>query len=373
MKKNLSAVFQVAAVFIGTIVGAGLASGKEITQFFTTYGYKSFVGIILCGIIYIGVSKMFIEISTKYKLESYNELINLISPGFLGKLTDLFTSFFLLSGAAIILAGSGALLNQYFGISKWVGIALMASLAFIILMRDTNGLIEVNSIIVPSLIFVITSIFVLYVVFSKDLISYEHIKSIPYSKKHWFLSTILYAGFNLLSCSGVLVPLSKEINHNKTLIWGVSIGAFGLTLLCAAINLLLMLNVPYIYKYEIPLLYIAHRFGSFLQIMLLFIIWLEMFSTVVSDVYSVSKMLQSLSDKNRSHGGNYFKSSLLTKFLNYITYKKSVALILLIALPISQVGFSNLIKVLYPFFGVISTVFIIQCTIFYVNNKVYEN
>lgn len=373
MKKGLSAVFQVAAVFIGTIVGAGLASGKEITQFFTTYGYKSFAGIILCGIIYIAVSKMFIEISTKYNLESYNELINLISPGVLGKLTDIFTSFFLLSGAAIILAGSGALLNQYFGISKLVGIALMALLAFVILMRDTDGLIEVNSIIVPSLIFVIASIFVLYLVFSKDLMTLDHIKSIPYSKKNWFLSTILYAGFNLLSCSGVLVPLSKEIKHNKTLIWGVSLGAISLTILCLAINLLLMLNVPYIYKYEIPLLYIAHRFGSFLQIMLLFIIWLEMFSTVVSDVYSVSKMLQNLSDKNHSHGGNYFKSSLLNRFLNNISYKKSVALILLIALPISQIGFSNLIKILYPFFGVISSIFIVQCTVFYISNQVYKN
>ena len=50
---------------------------------------------------------MFIEISTRYKLESYNQLINLVSPGFLGKLTDIFTSFFLLSGTAIILVGSG--------------------------------------------------------------------------------------------------------------------------------------------------------------------------------------------------------------------------------------------------------------------------
>ncbi len=40
--KSIIKVFQVAFVFIGTIVGAGLASGKEITNFFTVYGYKSF-------------------------------------------------------------------------------------------------------------------------------------------------------------------------------------------------------------------------------------------------------------------------------------------------------------------------------------------
>jgi uncharacterized membrane protein YkvI len=372
LKKTLSSIFQIAAVFIGTIVGAGLASGREITQFFTTYGYKSYIGILLCGIIYILVCSMFIKISTKYRLKSYNDLIKLISPGILGQITDIFTSFFLMSGAAIILAGSGALLHQYYGVSKWVGISIMAVLAFIILMMDTQGLIGINSIIVPGLILIISTIFILYVIFSKDAITLSHLKSIPYTKNQWFLSTLLYAGFNILCCSGVLVPLTNEFKKNFTLIWGVALGAVGLTLLCGAINLMLMLNVPYIYKYEIPLLYISHRFGKTLQIMLLFIIWFEMFSTVVSDVFSVAKMLQNLSEKNEACGGFYYKSSIINRFLNFISYKKSVALILLLALPISQIGFANLIKVLYPSFGVISIIFIVQCSFFYFHNKVYK-
>lgn len=372
LKSNLWSVFQIAAVFIGTIVGAGLASGREITQFFTTYGYKSFIGILLCGLIYILVCSMFVKISTKYNLKSYNELIKLISPGFLGQITDIFTSFFLMSGAAIILAGSGALLHQHFGVSKWVGIGIMALLALFILMKDTQGLIEINSIIVPSLLIVISTIFVLYMIFAKDFITVSHLKSIPHPKDNWFLSTLLYAGFNILCCSGVLVPLTHEFKRNKNLILGVSLGAIGLTLLCGAINLMLMLNVPYIYKYEIPLLYISHRFGKALQIMLLCIIWFEMFSTVVADVYSVSKMVQTLSEKCKAHGGYYFKGTLLNRFFCYMTYKKSVILILLLALPISQIGFSRLIEILYPSFGVISLVFIVQCSFFFFHNKLYK-
>ena len=50
--KSIIKVFQVAFVFIGTIVGAGLASGKEITNFFTVYGYKSFFTIIMAYFIF---------------------------------------------------------------------------------------------------------------------------------------------------------------------------------------------------------------------------------------------------------------------------------------------------------------------------------
>ena len=53
MKKDFTKVFEIAAVFIGTVVGAGLASGKEITQFFTSFGLKSFLGILFCGVFYI--------------------------------------------------------------------------------------------------------------------------------------------------------------------------------------------------------------------------------------------------------------------------------------------------------------------------------
>ena len=53
MKKDFTKIFQIAVVFIGTVVGAGLASGKEITQFFTSFGLTSFLGILFCGVFYV--------------------------------------------------------------------------------------------------------------------------------------------------------------------------------------------------------------------------------------------------------------------------------------------------------------------------------
>lgn len=81
-----------------------------------------------------------------------------------------------------------------------------------------------------------------------------------------------------------------------------------------------------------------------MQILLLCVIWCEMFSTEVSDIYSVGKTIE--------------------KKFN-IPYKKAVFIILLVALPISQIGFKNLIRVLYPGFGAVSLIFLIQCIIFY--------
>lgn len=347
MLKKISLTFQIAAVFIGTIVGAGLASGQEIAQFFTTFGYRSFIGMIICCLSYIFMGTIIIKISTKYNLSSYNGLIKVVSPGILGDVTDLLTSLFLIFGTAIILAGSGALIRQYFHVSRWIGIIIMCLFSIIVLLRNTQGLMEINSFIVPSLIIIIITLFLMYILFSKDTIDITLIKHIPSTKSHWLFSALIYSGFNILSCSGVLVPLSFEINKEKYVILGTILGAVGITILSLIINFILLLNMPYILKYDIPLLYISHRFGTVLQIMLISIIWLEMFSTEVSNIFSISKTFEE-------------------KF--NISYKKSIFLIILISIPISQIGFVKLISVLYPAFGVISLIFMFQCILFYYRN-----
>ena len=344
MKKDYTKIFQITVVFIGTIVGAGLASGKEITEFFTCYGLKSFIGIILCGFFYIFIGSLLSKISIRYNLTSYSDVMNTISPNILGKITGVITTLYLISSASIILAGSGAIINQFFGIPKILGTILMLLIAMFFLLRGTNGLIEVNSFIVPGLIITITSITILYFLFCRDAISINNLSSFPPQKSGFLLSTILYAGYNTLCSSGVIVPLSSETKDYKIMKWGIILGSTFLCILCAMINLLLTANQPYIYKYEIPLLLVANRFGAILQAILLMIILLEMFSTEVSDVYSISKSLE--------HTFN-------------IPFKKGIFIVLAIALPISQIGFSKLISTLYPIFGVLSLLFIFQCIIFY--------
>ncbi|MEG2353194.1 MAG: transporter [Clostridium sp.] len=342
-------VLKLAAVFIGTLVGAGLASGQEITQFFTTYGVKGFIGIAICCLLYIPVCSMIVVISNKYNLKSYTGLIQIVSPGLLGKLTSIFMSIFLVCSSAIILAGSGALLHQYFGIPKFIGITIMTCVALFTLLKGSSGLITINSFIVPSLITVITTIFILYLVFCKNIVTIENITNLPIAKTQiipaqWFISALLYGGFNVLCCSGVLVPLSTEIRNNKVLISGITLGAIGLTALCLMINLMLALNIPFIFKYDIPLLYVAQRFTEVVQIALLLIIWCEMFSTEVSDIYSLGKTIE-----------QKFK----------IPYKKAIFLVYCFSIPISQIGFKELITILYPCFGVISLIFVAQIIIFY--------
>jgi len=348
VKNNIKLIFQTAMVFVGTIVGAGLASGQEIVYFFTRFGKWSFLSLLLPLLLYVFIGRMVIILAVKYNLRSYDELMTKVSPGILGKITGIFTTLHLLSSSSIIVAGSGALIHQYFHVSKYIGTVIMVFIAIIALLRNTKGLVEINSFIVPSLTLVIITIFILYIRFSSNLtVNFSNFPQFR-EQNFWLVSAILYGGFNIMGCSGVLTPLSNETKKTKPLIVGLFLGAFLLTLLSLIINLMLTLNVPNIFKYEIPLLYVAHRFGSIFQVTLLIIIFAEMFSTIVSDVFSISRTL-----------GTSFK----------LGYKKALFLVMLIIIPISRLGFGNLIATLYPIFGVVSLIFLFQITKFYYKDK----
>jgi len=158
----------------------------------------------------------------------------------------------------------------------------------------------------------------------------------------------MYGGFNIMGCSGVIVPISSETKKQNQLILGLVIGAVILTILSSMINFMLSLNIIYVHKFEIPLLYVAHRFGKLFQIALLIIIFFEMFSTSVSDIYSMSKTINSVSG---------------------ISYKKAIFIVLTIAIPISIIGFGKLISIAYPAFGALSLFFIVFLVKFYIKDN----
>ena len=68
MKNVLKVVF----VIIGTLIGAGFASGQEVYLFFFSYGMKGLIGILISSIIIGVVIYSTFNILNKYKLLAYH-------------------------------------------------------------------------------------------------------------------------------------------------------------------------------------------------------------------------------------------------------------------------------------------------------------
>jgi len=350
--KEIKLSIQIAMIFIGSIVGAGVCSGRELNQFFATYGIAGFIGLIFCGILYVVFSRMIIMITNQYHVSSYDEFVDLVCPKWVAKFTNFVLTLFLFSSTSIILAGSGSILYQYFHIPRWVGVLIMFLISSFFLLRNTTGLFEVNSFVVPTLITVMTAIFIAYIKQNPASIQFEYMWLIPRQKTSLLTSTLIYVSFNILTIIGVIVPITNDIKKPKAIIRGVILGSIVLTILGMYITFLMLVNPFHPTLYEIPLLGVAMELHPILQMGMLMIMWLEMFSSQVSNVYSLSYYLR-----------NRFK----------IEYNKGIFIVVLIAAPFSVIGFAKLVEVLYPMYGILSLVFLAYCIIFMVRMKKEEN
>ena len=68
-------MFNAILVIIGTIIGAGFASGKEIFTFFNSYGYYGFLGLLISEVIIGFVIYKAFYIIINYNIKSYSEFV----------------------------------------------------------------------------------------------------------------------------------------------------------------------------------------------------------------------------------------------------------------------------------------------------------
>jgi len=340
MMKNIKLSLQIGAVFIGTVVGAGFASGQEIMQFFTCFGRAGMVTLVLSGLLFYIVAAAAIKSAARYKTYNYRDFIYSVAGKRLGFTFDILVTAFLLIGTSIMFSGSGALFEEGFGLPKLWGIAVMALLTLVIILQSLKGIMRINSIIVPVLFAVVVAVLA-STIMNSDIGSLTSRLSENYrgSLLKPIVFFIFYCCYNTFLSIGVLAALPERTENLSVLKLGVFLGSMGLMLLSLMLNISLTLKSPQVFEYSIPMSYITSGFGKLVINTVNFCIWCEIFSTAVSNTFSLAKRLGA---------GKYMK------------YNQACFIMVTCCLPLALLEFKGLISFFYPLFGAFSMFMIMR-------------
>lgn len=330
MKNVLKIVF----VIIGTLIGAGFASGQEIYVFFFSYGIKGFIGIIISSVVMGVLIYKTLGIINKYNINSYKDLLDILikkkkeNKYFNFKnIVNLIINIFILVTFFIMIAGFGAYFEQQFGINSLIGSSILAILNFVIFLTSVKGVIKANELLVPMLI-----IFLVIIGFI-NIIDINIVKLGNYiirtNQSNYILSAIIYSSYNSILLIPVLITLKKYINTKKQILF-ISLISTIIVILLAIIIFLILIRVDVdITKLEMPAVYVVSNIFKFLEIIYGFIILGSIFTTSIS---LGTSFLQNVSKNKKS-------------------YTQIAAIMCITSVLISKIGFSNLINLLYPIFG----------------------
>lgn len=150
---------KVVFVIIGTLIGAGFASGQEIYTFFFSFGKKGLYGILLSSSIIGIIIYKTLKIIYKNNINNYKEFLNYLEKNEkINNITNSIINTFILISFYIMIAGFGAYLQQELQLHSIIGSSILAILCLVLFKANLKGLVKVNEILMPILIITIVYI-----------------------------------------------------------------------------------------------------------------------------------------------------------------------------------------------------------------------
>ena len=147
-------ILKVVFVIIGTMIGAGFASGQEVYLFFFSYGMEGLIGILISSFIMGFVIYKTFQMVNKYGIDTYKDFLNILiqKNEKLKPIINMIINIFMLITFFIMIAGFGAYFEQELGINSLIGSTILAMACFIVFMTSVKGFVKVNELLVPILI-----------------------------------------------------------------------------------------------------------------------------------------------------------------------------------------------------------------------------
>ncbi|MGM0851780.1 MAG: YkvI family membrane protein [Bacillota bacterium] len=334
--KKLAGSFQIAAVYVGTVIGAGFATGREIVEFFTRFGFVGFIAILLSGYLFITMGTKIMLKSHDIKAKSFEEFNEYLFGKWFSKVMNIVMMIMLIGVSAVMLSGAGAVFQEQLLLPKQLGILLTIGLGFITMMVGIKGLFAVNTLVVPLMI-VFNLLLMVYSV--RNAAFLDAFLMIPHAEDGWksVVAPFSYVAFNLAMAQAVLVPVAGEVKDRETIKYGGYLGGFFLTLILISSHITLVM-IPNVTQYQIPMAVVMKSFVAGFYLVYIIIIYGEIFTSVIGGVFGLEKQLT-----------NYWKGSSLMTFTG----------IFLVIYSLSFFEYSELLSYLYPLFGYMSLLFII--------------
>lgn len=285
MKKSL----QIGGAYVGIIVGAGFASGQEIIQYFTSFGYKGISGALIATFGFAFVGMCIAQISSRLRTTSHKDLIYQISGKYIGFVLDYLLSFFLFGVAVIMFAGAGATFKQMFGLPVWIGSICMIVLTLVTVMMNVRSIINIIAIATPYLLAIVTVIAV-YSLATMDLSFAEQAviakTQTQVASSNWWITALLYMSFNIGVCFSLLTVMCGSVRNERVAGMGGIIGGLLLGALIVLIHLSLLAKMNSIVGLDIPMLALANEIHPIIGLLMSFALLGMIYNTAVGMFYS---------------------------------------------------------------------------------------
>ena len=313
-KKYLSVAF----AYVGVIIGAGLASGQDLLQYFLSFGAKGLIGIAVLGVLNVVFGVVALQLGSYYRSGHHDEVFERITHPALRRVID------------VVLVFSGFAMG--FVMLAWAGSALCAVLVVLTAFLDFDRIMKVIGVFTPMIIVAITILTIYSLatphpgVAELNAAATQVAPALP----NLWLSTINYFALCVVNGIAMAFVLGGSVLRIGEARRAGRIGGTIIALVIGGDALCLYLNMDRIWDVNVPALEIARSIHPAFAFIYTLIIFALIYNTVFSLFYSTAR---------RFSGGSTTRMRIVLVGVVAVGYAASL------------MGFKKLIGGMYPIIG----------------------
>lgn len=311
MFKSFMRAMSVSMLIVGTVIGAGFASGREIVTFFGATP-NMFIALIAGGLVFC-CSALFLFVGRRVKKSDIGE-VNGEVFGRLRPFADVFMLFNSMTVLGAMLAGTDSLAAEFIDVRPLFSVLLGACCA-VIAVKGMSGVIKANAVLVPIMVAFL---------FAASIAAIDF-PFAPQSSPIRPYSIVLYVSMNMILGGGVLTTVHR-LSPREILLSSAVAAIIIAGLLTFIMGALQSSSAAHA---DMPMLLIALKSGKSMYLLCLPIIGASIFTTMLSAFKSVY---------------DYVYGFIGKKAISAFS-------VLAVGMIVGAFGFSNVVGALYPIIG----------------------
>lgn len=267
--------------YIAAVIGAGFASGAEITAFFLRYGRESFFGLLLAGAFFGFFSYVLLTDCIKNKIHSFSDYLAYLMPAFWQRLTMSAVLAFMAVSLGAMSAAAGEILS--FAMPCFFGGLLFSAVCAVILLLPVRGITWISGILGVVIVFgIMGSCF--FVINFRTAQTYAQLAKIT-------ASAVSYSAYNSIAGGALLCSMSRFLKTKRQAICTAVLNGAGIFVLLLALWCTVGIYYGKVGLGEIPMLAIAGRMGRAFWRIYAVILFLAVLTTAVSNGFGIMEHL----------------------------------------------------------------------------------
>jgi uncharacterized membrane protein YkvI len=343
-------VLTYAGAILAFLIGSGFATGQEVLQYYTAYGYWGIFGtglVVLVLITYVAVE--FLRVGHAERFERPSLVFRHYCGKHLGAFFDYFSILFVFLSFTVMVAGAGAVFQEHYGLSKYVGGVGLAVVVAAVVWFGLGSIVEVIGKIGPLIVVAAVALGIFGVVNNPQGLS-EAGSILPEldvtrASSNWFFAGLSYVGFCMLWLAAFLTALGRKAERRREATSGGILGGIAFAAACMVVGLGLLANIARVHDAEIPMLVLAGDLSAVLASGISVMILAGILTTAVPLLWTVSSRF-------RAEGTPAFK---------YLTIALAVlGAVVGLVLPFSQMV--NLVYVINGYVGILLLILMLVAT-----------